>query len=81
MPPWCRANSQENSAVRALPTWSEPLRRGREPAADLAGHVAVTGFDERADALDLDLDDVAVVERADALGRAGQQDVARAAAS
>ena len=34
MPPPCRAKSQLNSAVRALPDVQHPARRGREPDAD-----------------------------------------------
>src|SRR5438876_7671043 len=78
LPPWCRANSQLNSAVRALPTWMEPVGAGANrhrtgpspapaPASDTFGHFVL----EHPDPFDLDLHPIAGLQGADTGGGSG----------
>src|SRR5690349_8596919 len=85
VPPWWRANAQLNKAVRAMPTWGEPVGEGqnrtRTGARSLTGPGAESATSchlvrEGADAGHDDVDLVADVHRSHALGGPGEDDVA-----
>src|SRR4051812_37675754 len=71
VPPSWRAKSQLKIAVRMFPRWRSP---DGAPAYLTRG--GTNGVREDADARDLDLDVVAVLERRDAVRRAGHDHVA-----
>src|SRR6266540_6207863 len=77
LPPWCRANSQLNKAVRAVPTWMYPVGAGamrhRTGASGTRRHPVL----EDPDPLDLHLDRVTGLDRSDSGGRSGEDDVTR----
>src|SRR5690242_3133462 len=76
VPPWWRANAQLNKAVRAMPTWGEPVgdgqKRTRTDGSVTGDHLVGEG----ADAGDHDVDLVADLHGADTVGGAGEDHVA-----
>src|SRR4249919_1376979 len=85
-PPWCRANAHENSPVRAFPTWIDPdgagANRVRTPTVMRSpprhgSRALLHGVNERADPVDLNLDEIAGRERADPLRGPGEDHVTR----
>src|SRR5690242_13471727 len=80
VPPWWRANAQLNKAVRAIPTCGEPVGEGQNRTrTEGSRRESVTGdhlVGEGADAGDDHVDLVTDLHGADAVGGAGEDDVA-----
>src|SRR5690348_5489806 len=77
VPPWWRANAQLKSAVRTRPTCGLPVGLGAIRTRTVtAVSPCLDGVRQSAESGDRDLDLVADVHGTDALGGAGEDDVA-----